>query len=98
MSLLTKLNQWQVAPPPPTQEDNNGGGRNNDKWNDAIFNQLENLQWMIEEKHWQDTIHIGKHLVGRLRNIPETYIRSVVTVLMNDEDAPRVTKYIIRGS
>lgn len=81
----------------PPIDDGGGRGRN-DKWNDTIFNQLENLQWMIETKHWQDTINIEKHLVDRLRNIPESYIRFVVDTLMNDDDPPRVTKYIIRGS
>jgi hypothetical protein len=99
MNLLTKLNQWVVAPPPPTEKTYGGFGRN-DGWNDLIFNQLENLRWMIEDKHWQDTINIQRDFIniGRLRHIPESYTRAVIDALMNDDDPPRVTRYIIRGS
>lgn len=94
--LLTQLNKWRVVPPPPADMDN-GDGWNNGKWNDAIFNQLENLIWMIEEKHWQDHIYITRDLVDRLRNIPETYIRSIMDALMADDDNGKYKKYI-RGS
>lgn len=94
--LLTQLN-WKEAPPSPPTTDN-GEGWNNNGWNNKIFNQLENLLWMIEEKGWKDTIHIGRDVVGRLRNTPEDYIRSLMAALMADEDARGFTKYIIKGS
>ena len=99
MSLLTKLSQWKVAPPPPTEKDYGGFGRN-DRWNDLIFNQLENLRWMIEDKHWQDTINIQRDFIniGRLSHIPESYIRSVIDALMSLDNPPQVTRYIISGS
>ena len=98
MSLLTKLNQWKVAPPPPTEYDNSGGGGNNKAWEDKIFNELESQLWMIETKHWKNTIHIGKDLVSRYPRIPEGYIRSIVNALMADPDNYSFTKYIIKGS
>lgn len=97
MSDLLKELRWRVAPPPPPTTDN-GEGWNNNGWNNKIFNQLENLLWMIEEKGWKDTIHIGRDVVGRLRNIPEGYIRSLMAALMADEDARGFTNYIIKGS
>ena len=100
--LLTKLNQWKVATPPPEPPHSGrlGGYERNDKWNDKIFNQLENLRWMIEDKHWQDTINIQRDFINirRLRHIPESYIRSVIDALMSLGNPPRVTNYIIRGS
>ena len=58
--LLTQLG-WKLAPtepqkrttdapPPPPKKPNSGGG-NHDKWAHAVFAQLENLVWQIEEKH-----------------------------------------------
>ncbi len=104
--LLTQLG-WKLAPtepqkrttdapPPPPNKPNNGGG-NHDKWAHAVFNQLENLLWQIEDKGWKSSIHIEKDVVKVLHNIPASFVRSVMAGI-TPEDYPALSRYIIRGS
>lgn len=105
--LLTQLG-WKLAPtepqkctadapPPPPKKSGNRGGGNHDKWAAAVFNQLENLLWQIEEKHWKSSIHIQHDIVNVLQHIPPSFIRSI-TDGITPEDMPALSRYIIRGS
>ena len=100
--LLTQLG-WKLAPtepaqpPPPPPKPQRGGGDDHNKWAAAVFNQLENLIWQIEEKHWKSSIHIQHDVVTQLPSIPSSFIRSI-TDGITPEDMPALSRYIIRGS
>lgn len=97
--LLTQLG-WKLAPvqepPKPPKMPNDNGG-NHDKWAHAVFAQLENLVWQIEDKGWKSSIHIEKDVVKVLHNIPASFVRSVMAGI-TPEDYPALSRYIIRGS
>ena len=96
MKLLQQLN-WIEAPPAPPQQhaDENYGG--DDKWSRDIFNHIESLIWEIEVKGWRTHIHIGRDLVKRLDNIPESFIRSIMAGI-TPTDYPALSRHILRGS
>ncbi len=103
--LLTQLG-WRLAPiepqkrttdapPPPPNKPNSGGG-NHDKWAHAVFAQLENLVWQIEEKHWKSSINIQRDVVDALPHIPPSFVRSVTDGITPEYAG--IYRLIIRGS
>ncbi len=97
--LLTQLG-WKLTPtetPPPPPKKSKGGGDDHNKWAHAVFNQLGNLIWQIEDRGWKSSIHIENDVVKVLHHIPASFVRSIMAGI-TPEDHPALSRYIIRGS
>jgi hypothetical protein len=95
--LLTQLG-WKLAPvePPPPPPVPVRYSEDRRKWEQAVFAQLENLVWQIEEKHWKSSINIQRDVVDALPHIPPSFVRSVTDGITPEYAG--IYRLIIRGS
>ena len=95
--LLTQLG-WKLAPvePPPPPPAPVRYSEDRRKWEQAVFAQLENLVWQIEEKHWKSSINIQRDVVDALPHIPPSFVRSITDGITPEYAG--IYRLIIRGS